>query len=186
MLTSVWRILVSTAAHVEIPSAHSCATVNRAGPDQHVMSVGLQLIWSTKILYVLNRNQKFKTALSIYQELYMKLTFITKSLLWQLLTCGARGSGIPIQFPLLLLQFQRLVISYFQVTLWLKYRWSDVILKQPTIQPLLLHILLVLQIFIITVHRCWWVSELHDMSQRSNVYQQPGVVSMSVPQWVDG
>ena len=42
----------------------------------------------------------------------------------KLLTCGARGKGF--DFRPRHLNFQRLVISCFQVAIWLKYRWSDV------------------------------------------------------------
>ena len=50
-----------------------------------------------------------------------------------LLACGARGPGFD-SLPRHL-DFQRLVISCFQVAIWLKYRYSDVILYT-TNQPL--------------------------------------------------
>ena len=42
----------------------------------------------------------------------------------KLFSCGARGPGFDSRSRQL--NFQRLVISCFQVTIWLKYRWSDV------------------------------------------------------------
>ena len=77
MLTNALRILVSTAAHVGIQLAHSCVTVNRAGPDQRVMSVGIRLMGSFNTLH---ESRKFKTALSGYQEFQVKLTFSIRSL----------------------------------------------------------------------------------------------------------
>ena len=52
----------------------------------------------------------------------------------KLLACGARGPGFDSRPRHL--NFQRLVISCFQVATWLKYRWSDVNpqYNQPTIQ----------------------------------------------------
>ena len=54
----------------------------------------------------------------------------------KLLACGARGPGF--DSPPRHLNFQRLVISCFQVAIWLKYRWSDVNpqYNQPTNQPI--------------------------------------------------
>ena len=72
----------------------------------------------------------FKTATSAYMYLYMYVKFVfhlemnikiwsSSGVVVKLLTCGARGPGV--WFLVSPLRFQRLIISCFQVAIWLKY-----------------------------------------------------------------
>ena len=81
-------------------------------------------------MYVNEHTHRFNMhspcVISMYNMFFKNKCFIGSSggRVVKLLACGARGPGFNSRPRHL--NFQRLVISCFQVSIWLKYRWSDV------------------------------------------------------------